>query len=129
MRRKYGERKAVTVYMDEAQYKWVELQAEGNMSEWCLERILATMPAHEAEEDSGVVEERGVSVEVPMRKKRKGQGRANKASSSGDDAPRRTDAQSQPKRDPVKQRCRHGLMYCATCLEIDSEVKNPERMP
>jgi hypothetical protein len=30
------------VYVDEAEWKWIELQAGGNMSQWCRERILST---------------------------------------------------------------------------------------
>lgn len=40
MRRKFTERRRVAVYLDEDEWKWVELQASGNVSEWCRERIL-----------------------------------------------------------------------------------------
>lgn len=41
MRKQFESRKAVTIYLDEADYKWVELQSGGNVSGWCRERILA----------------------------------------------------------------------------------------
>jgi len=34
-------RRQVTFSLSEADYKWVELQAHGNVSKWCRERILS----------------------------------------------------------------------------------------
>jgi hypothetical protein len=35
------DRRQVTFSLSEADYKWVELQAHGNVSKWCRERILS----------------------------------------------------------------------------------------
>lgn len=43
MKTQFEQRKMVKVYLDEAEYKWVELQANGNISRWGRERLLAEM--------------------------------------------------------------------------------------
>jgi hypothetical protein len=50
MQRKYDDRKHVTVYFDEPEYKWVELQAAGNISAWCREKLLEGRTNHRAED-------------------------------------------------------------------------------
>jgi len=41
MKKIFGARKAITVSLEEADYKWVELQAGGNVSGWARDRILS----------------------------------------------------------------------------------------
>lgn len=54
---KHQDRKAVTVYLSEAEYKWVELQADGNLSDWCREKVLAGKQTEELQ-DALVAEHR-----------------------------------------------------------------------
>lgn len=44
MKRMFTSRKTISVHVEESEYKWIELQASGNMSEWCREIILGVMP-------------------------------------------------------------------------------------
>ena len=41
--KKYEDRRQVTFSVDEPEYKWIELQAAGNVSQWCREQVLADM--------------------------------------------------------------------------------------
>jgi hypothetical protein len=68
--RKFNERKQVSFSVDEAESKWIELQAGGNVSQWCREVVLADMPTGVAEvaarepKKVGIVGgERGVKIE------------------------------------------------------------------
>lgn len=49
-------RKVIKVYLDETDYKWVELQAAGNVSGWCRERVLAGRSTHLPPDVSELVE-------------------------------------------------------------------------
>ena len=50
MRKVFEERRRITVYVDEAEYKWVVLQAggDGQVSSWAREILVSLMPSGEA---------------------------------------------------------------------------------
>jgi hypothetical protein len=71
--RRFENRKQVTFSVSEAEYKWIELQASGNISQWCHEQVLADYDgaeprradvSHQREANSGRVEV-PISAEMP----------------------------------------------------------------
>lgn len=69
MRKQFESRKAVTIYLDEADYKWVELQSGGNISGWCRERILALDKPKEEKGPVAIKPTKKLVVEEPTQKK------------------------------------------------------------
>jgi hypothetical protein len=66
-------RHPVTFYLSEADYKWVQLQASGNLSHWCREKILESVPKRSESGENGesgdhreVVSEQGGEVRPAM---------------------------------------------------------------
>lgn len=53
MKKKFADRKLVKVYLEEAEYKWIELQASGNISHWCREQMLADYSGAERPAQAG----------------------------------------------------------------------------
>jgi len=41
MKHKFTARKTISVHLEEAEWKWIVLQSDGNVSEWCREQLLA----------------------------------------------------------------------------------------
>lgn len=41
MKQIFSTRKVLSIYIDEAEYRWIELQAGGNISEWCRRKLMA----------------------------------------------------------------------------------------
>jgi len=40
MRKQFTDRRIVKIYLDEPDWKWVEMHSDGNMSRWCREQVL-----------------------------------------------------------------------------------------
>jgi hypothetical protein len=59
VRKKFDTRKSLTVHLEEAELKWVELQADGNISEWCREKLLADFNGAEPRRAVGAPEKKG----------------------------------------------------------------------
>ena len=90
MKHKFTARKTISVHVEEAEWKWIELQADGNVSEWCRELLLADYPADLI----------GAQVEVEEAPKR-----------------RRVVVKGKKAENPKKS-CRHGKTvgeYCGFC--------------
>lgn len=42
------------IYLEESELKWIELQAHGNVSKWCRERIIEDCPVSSVREDAAI---------------------------------------------------------------------------